>query len=294
MPVPVIDAHQHVWDPARAEYSWLGPDLAPINQAMGFDRLLPHLEAAGVQLTVLVQSADNADDTALMRETAEQNPQVVGVVGYAPLGDPAAVADTVGGWRGDSAMVGVRTLIHNDPDPDWLLRSEVDESLSVLADAGLSFDVVAVLPRHLEVAAEVARRHPGLRLVIDHLGHPPIGASERQPWWDLIERVAEAPLVSAKVSGLYATVGGMGEWTTESIAPFFDRAMEVFGAERLMYGGDWPISELAGGYDRVWTGISPLFEVLSPAERERVLGGTAAEVYRLDPARVARGVEAGR
>ncbi|WP_210506957.1 amidohydrolase [Naasia sp. SYSU D00057] len=286
MAFPVIDAHQHVWDPERAEYDWLGPDLAPINRAIGFEELQPELASAGVQYTVQVQSADNADDTAIMLESAAAHPEVAAIVGYAPIDRPAELAETIAGWRGNSLLVGVRTLIHNQPDPDFLLRPEVGEGLALLEQAGLTFDVVSVLPRHLELVPILSERHPRLKMVIDHLSKPPIGLDSREPWWSLIAAAAENPLVHAKVSGLYSATADMGSWTTESVRPYFDRAVELFGPARLMYGGDWPISVLAGGYTRVWRGLAPLFDSLGASDREQVLGRTAADFYSIDPSRI--------
>ena len=286
MTFPVIDAHQHVWDPARAEYDWLGPELAPINGAMSFEDLAPELRAAGVDFTVQVQSADNPEDTALMRASAADHPEVVGIVGFAPLDDADGTAATLDAWAGDSLMVGVRNLIHNKPDPDWLLRPEVAASLEILEQRGVPLDVVAVLPRHLELIPILSARHPALRMVIDHLGKPPIGLASREPWTSLIAAAAENRHVHAKISGLYSATADMGAWTTAAIRPFFDRALESFGPDRLMYGGDWPIAVLAGGYTRVWEGLQPLFEGLEPEEREQVLGRTAQQFYRIDRARL--------
>jgi len=291
MTFPIIDSHQHVWDPARGDYTWLGPQHSPIDTRMTFDQVLPELRSAGVGFIVQVQSADAVADTEFMRESAAAHPEVAGIVGYAPLDRPAEAAAVVESWRGDTLLVGVRTLIHDLPDPDWLLRPDVDEGLGILEAAGLPFDVVAVLPRHLELIPILSERHPGLRMVIDHLAKPPIGLGPdaREPWAGLIARAAENPNVHGKVSGLYSATDDLGAWSTDAIEPFFDHALEVFGAERLMYGGDWPVSILAGGYSRVWNGLQPLFDGLSTDERERILGRTAATFYRLEPARIGLG-----
>jgi L-fuconolactonase len=285
-----IDAHQHVWDPSRATYDWLTPDLAPIDGAMTFAELRPSLVRAGVDGTVLVQSADNAEDTALMLDVAAANPEVVAVVAYAPLARPNDVAAAIESYRGNSLVVGIRNLIHNIPDPEWLLRPDVDAGLGLLEEAGLSFDVVAVLPAHLALVPTLAERHPGLRIVLDHLAKPPIGLADSEPWWSLIEQAAACPTVFAKVSGLYSATEDSSSWTPDAIRPYLHRALECFGSDRLMYGGDWPISVLSGGYDRVWDGLGVVFAELSEADRRNILGATATKFYRIDPTRLdARG-----
>lgn len=280
--MPIIDAHQHVWDPGIARYEWLTPHLAPIDRRIGFEELRPSLRRAGVQATVLVQAADNPEDTAFMLKVAEQNPEIVAVVAYVPLDRPAEAARQLEVLRQNPIVVGVRNLIHDIPDPDWLLRPEVDEGLGLLEEANLTFDLVSVLPRHLQHAETIAARHPRLRIVIDHLSKPPINLGDREPWWSLIERAAASPLVYAKVSGLYSATTDAAAWTSDGIRPYLHRALEVFGAKRLMYGGDWPISILAGGYDRVWDALSALIAELRPEEREAILGATAQRFYRID------------
>lgn len=282
----IIDAHQHVWDPKRALYSWLGSALAPIDRTMTFDELRPSLTAAGVDGTVLVQSADNPEDTALMFDVAAANPEVKAIVGYVPLDRPEEAASQLDELRRNPLLVGIRNLIHDIPDPDWLLRPDVDQGLGVLEQAGVTFDLVAVLPRHLELVPILSERHPSLRIVIDHLAKPPIGLTAREPWWDLIEMAAQNPRVFAKVSGLYSAAGDSASWTTEAIRPYLDRALDVFGADRLMYGGDWPISLLSGGYERVWAGFGELFATLDPAERDAILGSTAVRFYGIADAQL--------
>ncbi len=283
----IIDAHQHVWDPRRATYDWLTPELAPIDRTMTFDDLAPSLERAGIDATVLVESADNDEDTALMLEVAGAHPQIVAVVAYAPLGRPADLLVRLESFHDNPLIVGVRNLIHNIPDPEWLLRPEVDEGLGLLEAAGLTFDLVSVLPEHLALVPTLVERHPSLPIVIDHLSKPPVGLTDREPWWSLIERAAASPTVFAKVSGLYSATGDSGSWTPDAVRPYLNHALECFGSDRLMYGGDWPISVLSGGYDRVWDGLSQLFDDLPSDDRRNILGATAQKFYRIDPARLA-------
>jgi L-fuconolactonase len=290
--MPIIDAHQHVWDPARAEYSWLGPGLEPINRTVTFEEVQPSLVRCGVQATVLVQSADNDEDTNLMLDTAARFPQVAAVVAYAPLADPERTALLAARFEQDPLIVGVRNLIHNIPDPDWLLRADVREGLEVLESAGLAFDLVSVLPRHLEIIPELSARHPRLRMAIDHLSKPPIGTTDGGRWRTLMAEAARNPLVHAKISGLYAAAGDPASWSLASIRPYIESAVELFGPGRLMYGGDWPISVTAGGYDRIWSDISTVLSELPQGDRDQILGGTAQRFYRIDDVRLSRAVEA--
>jgi L-fuconolactonase len=174
-------------------------------------------------------------------------------------------------------------LIHNQVDADWVLRTTVQQGLRALASRGLTFDVVAVLPRHLEHVPVLAQRHPELRIVIDHLAKPPFTRDPDQfrRWRELIVEAARHPLVHAKVSGLYPTHGDRADWSANDLWVAFDVALEAFGVERLMFGGDWPISVLAGGYQRVWAALSTLFAGLSDAERAAILGRSAASFYRI-------------
>jgi L-fuconolactonase len=281
----VVDAHQHVWNRGAARYDWLGPQLAPIDHDFDLDDALPSMARAGVDATILVQAADNAGDTRNMLAVADRHPEVVGVVAWVPLEDPDAAAAGLDELRRDPRIVGIRNLIHDRPDPDWVLRDGFDAGLGLLEAAGLAFDYVTSGPARLAHLPAISARHPKLRIVIDHLGKPPIGADARarRHWRGLLTEAARNPLVFAKVSGLYPAVGPMEAWTVDDVRPFVDDALTVFGAERLMFGSDWPVSVLAGGYDRVWDGLAPILDDLAPPERAAILGGTAAAFYRLDP-----------
>ena len=277
----IIDAHQHVWDLDRAEYAWLGPEAGVLYRNFGMDDVASEFEAAGVTGTVLVQSADNDDDTEHMFAIADAAPIVLGIVGYVPLHEPARAAERLAELVQRPLFCGVRNLIHDRPDPHWLLRSDVDDGLSLLEGAGVPFDVVGVLPEHLEAVLTISERHPDLDLVIDHLNKPPIGLADHEPWASLVTRVAANPRVRGKVSGLYSATGDPADWTVDAIRPIFDHVLDAFGPDRLMYGGDWPVSLVAGGYTRVWSGIDELLGGLDAADRDRILARTARTFYRL-------------
>lgn len=204
---------------------------------------------------------------------------IAGVVGWAPLARPGELEQVLDACAGERALVGIRHLINVEPDPDWIIRPEVLRGLRILASRGLTFDYVGILPRHLEHVSLIARRIPDLRIVIDHLGKPPIAAGEFEPWKSMLGRAARLPNVFAKLSGLDA--GAADAWTAATIAPYVECALELFGPERLMFGSDWPVANMRGGYRKVWREINTALAGLSRDERDSVLGGTAIAFYRL-------------
>src|SRR5581483_3150441 len=163
----IIDTHVHIWNFERAEYAWLKNDRSVLNRNYLIEELLPEQESAGITSGVLVQAANNFEDTNWMLEVAETNPWIRGVVGWLPLMDPAGTAVALKEYLGNPYFKGVRHLIHDELDPRWLLQPEVMQSLSVLAAYDVPYDVVGVTTDHLRTALEVAQKVPELRLMLD-------------------------------------------------------------------------------------------------------------------------------
>ena len=214
-----------------------------------------------------------------MLDTAARHAFVGGVVGWVPLRDAGTLDAEL--ERLDGRLCGVRHLIHREADPAWILRPEVGVGLERLARLGLPFDVVAVFPDHLPLVPEIARRHPELVLVIDHLAKPPYRAEGWDAWCAQVRAAAAPPTVRAKVSGL-DTAAGPG-WTVEELRPAFDVALEAFGPERLLFGSDWPVCRLVSSYGDVVRATEALVASLSAGEQARIMGGTATEVYGIAP-----------
>ncbi|WP_183407231.1 amidohydrolase family protein [Nocardioides marmorisolisilvae] len=275
----VVDAHQHFWD-LDAGYDWLGPEYGPINRSFGVDDVEPLAAAAGVDDVVLVQADDTLADTEAMIAIADAWPRVAGIVGWAPLADDVALPPVLDWFAGDSRLVGVRHLMHTEADPDWVVHADVGRGLGALEEAGLSFDLVPVLPRHLEHVPTLAERYPELTLVIDHLAKPPIADGEFTVWSELIAVAAKYPNVSAKISGL-DTAAGPDRYTAAEIGPYVEHALAHFGPSRLMFGSDWPVNVLAEGYAAWWSTVNEILAGLSADERGLVLGGTATAIYKL-------------
>ncbi|MDH6180180.1 L-fuconolactonase [Microbacteriaceae bacterium SG_E_30_P1] len=276
-----IDAHVHVWDLTRASYPWLGPDAGALYRNYAFDDIAPTLADRGIGGAVLVQASDEAADTQVMLDAAAEHPEILGVVAWSPIDDAKQLTADLASFDG-SRVVGIRNLVHEHPR-EWLDRPEVREGLSVLAASGLPLDFPTSTRHAIADVVTIGSEHPDLTIVLDHLGKPPIGGTpeERDEWRMLIAEVARNPRSVAKLSGLYAATGPLDSWTTDLVRPFVDDALEAFGAERLLYGGDWPIAVLAGGYERTWAAITEMLSPLSARERDAILHGTAERVYRL-------------
>jgi L-fuconolactonase len=278
----IVDAHHHLWDPTRRDYPWMvGDVLAPLVRPYTVDDLWEVTDGR-VAHTVLVQTiSDQNETTEFLAVASENNGLIKGVVGWVDLTAPD-VADRIAELRagpGGDRLVGIRHQVQDEPDPGWLSRPEVLGGLRAVADAGLAYDLLVLVPQ-LKVATEVVRQLPELRFVLDHLAKPGIAAGEWEPWASRVAELAAEPNVSAKLSGL-VTEASWTDWTAGQIAPYAKHALDVFGADRLMYGSDWPVCTLAASYGEVWDLAGTLIQDLSETEREAILGGTAKRVYEL-------------
>jgi L-fuconolactonase len=277
-----VDAHQHFWDPSRADYPWLAGAPATLARPFGPDDLRPLLAANGIGRTIVVQARASIDETRQLLSVAATESFVAGVVGWVDRANPA-VGEVIRALRagaGGERLVGIRHQVHDEPDPDWLLRPDVLRGLRAVATEGLVYELL-VRPRELPAALQVVRQLPDLRFVVDHLAKPPIRHHRLEPWASLLRPFAGLGNAWAKVSGL-VTEADWDTWAVDDIQPFVREAIAVFTPERLMFGSDWPVCLLAAPYDRVVALTESLTAGFTVAERYRLFGGTAREVYRLD------------
>lgn len=275
-----IDAHQHFWNMSKADYPWLIPAYGPIYANFYPRDLEPQLKAAGIDQTVVVQSMDSYEDTAAMLTQAEDFDWIGAVVGWVPLLDHEAERKALDRYSKHPKFRGIRHLIHEEKDPDWVVQPKVIEGLKILADYGMSFDVVAVFPNNLKHVPTLAEKVPNLTLIIDHLAKPPIKDKQMGAWADQMAAAAQYPNVYAKVSGLN-TAADWANWSAADLKPYIDFAIEKFGADRLMFGSDWPVAILAGDYAKVWAETNKALAGRSPTEIDAILGETAMKAYRL-------------
>jgi L-fuconolactonase len=277
----VIDAHHHVWDLAVRDQPWLaGDERAAIRRSFSADDLRPAAAAAGVTATVLVQTVTVAAETPEMLALAAGDPLIQGVVGWTDLTAPG-IADELArlaAGPGGGFLAGIRHQVQEEPDRDWLRRPQVLAGLRAVADAGLAYDLI-VQPHQLPAAAYAAQSVPQLTFVLDHGGNPPAAAGDLEPWAQDVRALARCPNVACKLSGL-VTEAGPGA-PSAALRPVADVILSAFGADRVMYGSDWPVCLLASDYPGVIGLARALTAGLSEAERAAVFAGTAARVYRI-------------
>ena len=274
----VVDSHLHLWDLDRSTYAWLGPQHGQLNRSFQPAEAAAALEEAGVTAAVLVQAEDSVADTELMMQIAAAWVFVAGVVGWVRLDDTDIAAEQLSRFAADPWFRGVRHLVHDDPRGDFLELPAVRRSLALLAEMGLPFDVPDAWPGHLHRLPALADAVPGLVLVLDHLGKPPRGTDSMGEWATQMRALAARPGTVAKVSGLQAP----GQpFTAQALRPVWEVALDSFGPDRLMYGGDWPMTMPHGGYLAHWQPIRELVSELSADEQSQILSGTAVRTYRL-------------
>jgi L-fuconolactonase len=275
---PIIDSHLHLWNLDGGGYPWLTPESGVLYANFEPAHAEVELRRSGVDGAVLVQADDTEADTEAMLRVADENDWVVGVVGWIALIDPATAERQLDRWQRHPRFCGVRHLVHDDPRDDFLELPAVRESLALLAERGVSFDVPNAWPRHLGAVTALASALPDLTVVIDHLAKPPRGRDDFADWRAEFERAAERPNTVAKLSGLREP--GV-DYSVDALREVWDIALDSFGPERLLWGSDWPITVPHGGYGPTYGVLATLISELSEWEREAVLGDTATAVYAL-------------
>jgi L-fuconolactonase len=277
----VIDSHHHFWWNGRHAYTW--PSIVGDRFARDFtpEDLRPELQRCGIDGTVLIQVLHQVGgETEESLDLSREINFVRGVVGWLPLVDPQATAHALARLPGRGKLVGVRHLISNEPDPRWLLQETVVESLGLLAAAGMVFDAIPVNAAQFESVLDIARRLPKLKIVMNHLGRPPIPEAGWEPWATQIARAAEHHNVAVKLSiGLDVIM--RWRWSTPDIRRYSDHVLDLFGPARVMAASNWPVILLGATYEETWRGIAALVAGLSADDQRAVLGETAKRVYGL-------------
>jgi L-fuconolactonase len=270
-----LDAHQHFWRYTAEEYGWMQADW-PIRRDYLPSHLEPELRACGLDGCVAVQARQSLEETRWLLQLADEAPIIHGVVGWVDLRSDR-VEDQLAQFAAHSKFVGVRHVVQDEPDDRFMLRPDFLRGIGTLKPFDLAYDIL-IYPRQLPAAIALARRFPGQAFVLDHIAKPPIKEGVLSPWREQIRELAQSSNVFCKVSGLVTEANWTG-WRAGDFAPYLDVIFEAFGADRLMYGSDWPVCLLAGTYARVFELANDYVRKLGPETAAKFFGGVARNFY---------------
>ena len=270
-----VDAHQHFWSLPRGDYGWLTPESGSIYRDFGPRDLAPLLQQAGIERTVLVQAAPTEAETSYLLDIAATTPYVAAVVGWVDLAARNA-PDRLAALAANGLLRGVRPMLQDLPDPHWMLGDDLRPALAALVELGLRFDAL-VKPVHLRPLLAFIERNPDLPVVVDHGAKPAIRSGALGAWADDIRAIARETSARCKLSGLVTEANA--NWQPDDLAYCISHLLECFGPRRLMWGSDWPVVELAGGYRRWHDTAHACLSSISATDRARIFGANAARFY---------------
>ena len=270
-----LDAHQHFWSYDAAQYPWIPPgsplhrdwlpaDLAALQKPLGFDG------------AIAVQARQVVGESDWLLSLADHHAHVKGVVGWVDLRSDRVEAD-LARLVAHPKFVGVRHVVQEEPDDDFMLGKDFQRGISKLAAFGLTYDIL-IYPKQLPAAIRLAENFPAQPFVLDHIAKPPIKDGTIEPWKALLRELAKLPNVHCKVSGML-TEADHRHWQAEQFRPYLDTVFEAFGPARLMYGSDWPVCLFAGSYDQAFRLVDDYASVLTEAERAGLFGDNCARFY---------------
>ncbi len=278
-----IDAHQHFWHPARGDYGWMPPDDPILTRPYSPADLAAGIANTGIRQTVLVQAAESIAETEYMLGVADATPHVAAVVGWIDFERPEQI-DTLRRFAAHPKFVGVRPMIQDIADVNWMLRDDVQWAYQAIIELDLTFDALG-FPQHMENFHTILRRYPQMRTVLDHCLKPQIrdhtDASFRS-WADAMSRIAEDTQACCKLSGLVTEADK--DWSVDDLRPYTDHVLSAFSADRVMWGSDWPVVRLRCEYEDWHRAAQALTGHLSAAQQAQLFGGTARTFYRLTEA----------
>ncbi|MFC1574458.1 amidohydrolase family protein [Gemmatimonadota bacterium] len=272
-----IDAHQHFWHFHPGRDSWITEEMSALRRDFLPDELEALLRTQGMGGSVAVQADQSEDETSFLLQLAESHPFLLGVVGWVDL-RAKGLGERLEHFSRFQRLCGVRHIAQAEAD-DFLSRGEVVRGIGLLQDFGLTYDIL-VYPRQLPAVLSLVEKLPNQPFVLDHLAKPPIREGGTEPWAGLMRELAEHSNVWCKVSGMVTEASWSG-WRPEDFLPYLDVVFEAFGPGRLMFGSDWPVCLLAAGYGEVRELVEKYARHLSPADRGKLFGGTAAGFYGL-------------
>ena len=278
MPSERIDAHHHLWKYSKEEYPWMLEGMEAIRRDFLVGELKQAMEAGRIDGVVTVQARQSLVETEWLLNLTRHRRFMRGVVGWVPLTHPA-VGSHLERFSANPKLKAVRHVLHDEPDDCYMLRSDFNRGVALLKKFGLRYDIL-IFERHLHQTLEFVDRHPQVTFVVDHVAKPQIKAHVVSPWRENMRELARRENVYCKLSGM-VTEAAWRTWTESDLRPYIDIALECFGAQRLMFGSDWPVALVACSYKKWVEVVERATTSLSPSEKESLFGGTAKQAYGL-------------
>jgi L-fuconolactonase len=271
-----IDAHHHLWRYGERDYGWISDRMKVIARDFLPADLQNELQECRVDGAIAVQARQTLEETAWLLEQAEENDFLRGVVGWAPLAG-REFPQVLESWKGKSKLKGLRHVVQDEPDEEFLLREDFSAGIRTIRGTGLVYDIL-IYERQLPAAIRFVDRHPEQVFVLDHIAKPRVRERALEPWRKNLVELARRGNVFCKLSGMVTEADWHG-WSGTDLRPYADAALEAFGPERLMFGSDWPVCLLASGYRRWFETAQELLSGLSAEEKDAIFGGVAKKVY---------------
>lgn len=276
-----IDSHQHFWHYNAARDGWITDDMSVLKRDFLPEELIQQMRVSGIDGSVAVQADQSESETQFLLKLAESSPEIVGVVGWVDL-KAEDVSERLGYYSQFEKLLGFRHIVQAEPDDRFLLREDFQRGIKALERHGFTYDIL-IYERHLPVAAEFVRTFPSQKFVIDHVAKPTIKSKRLDDWARGIRAIAAHPNVCCKVSGM-VTEADWRRWKEADFKPYLDVVFEAFGADRLMFGSDWPVCLLAASYGEVRDIVENYVCNLSQAEKQKIFGLNATRFYGMKTA----------
>ena len=274
-----LDSHQHFWKYNPAHQVWMTDAMAVLRRDYLPGELQPILEVIGFDGTIAVQARQMTEETEWLLKLADEHDFIKGVVGWVDLRSPK-LREQLEGYSKHPKLVGVRHVVHDEPDDHFMLLPEFRRSLAQLGEFGLTYDLL-LFPKHLPVAVKLVTEFPDQLFVLDHIAKPGIRECQVSPWKEDLKRLAEFPNVFCKLSGM-VTEAKWKQWQPEDFRRYLDLVIESFGTDRVMIGSDWPVCTLSGDYASTMRIVIHYAQQFSAKVRDDILGGNCARFYHLN------------
>lgn len=274
-----IDSHQHYWHFNTSDYGWIDNDMSVLQKDFLPADLLPELQSYGFDGSVAVQARQSIEETNWLLRLADEAPHIKGVVGWVDLQSDTA-EEQLAAFAAHPKAAGVRHVIHDEADIDFMLRPSFLRGVKLLEKFGLTYDIL-IFEKHLPNTLKFVSQFSGNQIfVLDHIAKPLIKAGVVEPWAKNIAALAAFPNVYCKLSGM-VTEADWANWTPQDLKVYLDVVFDAFGADKVMIGSDWPVCLLAGNYQKVMNVVADYIKSMSPQDQAKVLGENACRAYKL-------------